>query len=426
MYFRDIFTKNRVMNYKKTLLNFLIIAQIFSFHAIPFSAQAYYASFFLKVLPKRKKKGMFIPTLNNLNTITMTNFSFEKPKDISCETTISKLANTIYSNYKKIENGTLLPIKLPDHSVKKYCSVFKGIQTDYDDQFITVYSRGFAREPKPLNPHEKSISLYKKILHFLFPGFQMRGLPRKGGGALCAYATIRENLIHTPCISFDYPDTINLLNFAQSLDLECLTTVLNNIPSDKKAIHVGTSRGATALLKQELLNTSDIHPAALVLESPFLCLQDTATQLIKTSIWNLPFPSWLAHTIFQWACPNYNSAEDNLKQLLPTISKDVPIFIVHLKNDPYISDEAMFTMVHTLSQYNDNIHLLVLTDKTRQACHGRLNIIKSYQRAANAFYKEYNLPHDETLAEEGEQLLQQAQVNAYATSLKNWITTECF
>lgn len=401
----------------------LAFLSIFALGGIPSATTCFFMYSAQKLFMQKKKPSLFVPTFKNLNVITMNNFSQQKPEN-GDEISISQLTNLIYKNYDSINDGTLLPIKSYDSSVKGYYSLYKGINISEDDQYITIYSRGFARESKPSESNE---SYYKKILNFIIPGFQVRGMPKKGGGALCAYASIRENIIHTPCVSFDYPDTLSLLNIAQTVDLQCLGTVTQGIPSTLKRIDVGTSRGATALLKAELLNKTDNHPVAMVLESPILCLDDTISQLIKTSLWNMPAPSSLAYSVFTWLCPSYNSREDNVTKLLPNITKDIPIFIVHLNNDPYVSNEAMFCIVKNLRQKNKNIYLLVLDDQTKQARHGRLNIMKPFQRALNAFYKNYKLPHNAQLAEEevSQKLFTNARTNTTASSVKNWIITDC-
>jgi hypothetical protein len=372
------------------------------------------------------KVAVFNPTLRNLNTITFSLPMLTKPESAIQKVRISDLAETICDCYHRIQDGTLLEINNKENNQKKYCEVNKGIASELvKEDFVTIYSRGFAREPRPINPKNDTV-FHRKIINYFLPGFQIKGLPRKGGGALSAYAAVRDNFIHTSCICFDYPDMRQYINFAQTTDFSCLDTIIKNIPDNNKAIYLGTSRGATILLKYELLNTTNRHPSAMILESPCLSLKDVATQLVNTSALKMFLSPYLLYTIFQWLCPHYNSQEDNLTSLLPHINSEVPIFITHLKGDPYISDHAMFTIVHTLAQYNKKVHLLVLIDPTKQATHGRLNVVKAFQKAANAFLKEYDIPHDALLAQEGENLLALAYSNAYVQSPKDWKLTPCF
>jgi len=44
--------------------------------------------------------------------------------------------------------------------------------------------------------------------------------------------------------------------------------------------------------------------------------------------------------------------------------------------------------------------------------HAYLNTSKEYQRVINAFLKQYNLPHNEELAQQGQELLELAQLRA--------------
>ena len=393
----------------------------------PYNAQKYHR--LLSTSLKRNKK--FNPTLNNLNTITLTPLSQQESEHNSPIITISELANAICDHYAEIKDETILSIK-NQNIIKDYCKIHKGIyltsheKEQKENNIVTVYSRGFARESRPISSSEGT-SLYRNILHYIFPVFQVQGLPQKGGGALSTYAAYRDDLIHTPCITFDYPDTNNHMNVAQTLDIACLDTIVKNIPTTQKTVYLGASRGATALLKHELLNERNQHPCAMILESPFLSMHDTMSQIARKCFWNIPFSSTLAYNAFRWLYPNYNPQEDNLTELLPNINPDIPLLIIHLKEDPYISDAGMFKIVHTLAHYNKNIHLLVLTDTTGKAHHGKLSRIKAFQKTANAFLQQNAIPHSECLAEQGQQLLSSARKNAYnCSSPAEWNLTPCF
>lgn len=401
----------------------LIFTTLVGLLAMP-SVHACFTPSFLKFIPKKSNFSAFLPSLASINTLTMYNFSSDFPENNPEITTIQKLALNVHDDYKNIHDGTCLTINALDGQ-KSYCSVSKGVYTADENPYITIYSRGFARESRPYNATENNDAYYKKILNALIPNFQVRGLPQKGGGVLSAYITLRENFIHTPCVSFDYPDARQSANFAQTVDLQCLDIVIRGASKEKKIILMGTSKGATTALKHELLNKTDIHPAGLILESPFLCLKDTILRLIKTAIFNLPFPSYLAFSAFNWFYPHYNPQEDNLEKLLININKDIPIFIVHLNNDSYVSNESMFCIVKTMAAKNKNIHLLVLHDPTKKTKHGKLTVIKPFQQAVNAFYKKYDLPCNEELAQEGETVLADAKKNAEAHSIQDWILTDC-
>lgn len=367
---------------------------------------------------------IFTPTLQNLNTITLTRLSDQESKSNFQGVSALNLALTICDHYNDIDNSLILP--LSTNNEKEYLRVYKGVfipsSRNEQKDYITLYSRGFARQERPAL--RKKLPLYQKILSYLIPGLQERGLPKKGGGVLAAYAALRNKFIHTPCITFDYPDASHLVNLAQKIDLLCLDTILESIPANKKMIYCGTSRGASALLKHELQNNN--NPCAMILESPFFSIKDTTAQLAKTCLWNIPFSSLFAYKLFRWLYPQYQPMQDNLLQLIPRINPQTPLFIIHLQNDPYVSDAGIFTMVNTLARYNSNVHLLVIKDTTRTARHGALNKIKPCQQAVNAFLKHYNLPYDKELAQQGQELLAQAKANAKASSPDSWKLTSCF
>ena len=140
----------------------------------------------------------------------------------------------------------------------------------------------------------------------------------------------------------------------------------------------------------------------------------------------MPGSSAIAYGIFQRLYPHYNPTEDRLMDLLQNIDPELPIFIVHLKEiDYFVSDTSIFSMVHTLSKYTNNLYFLALTDPTKMARHGSLNQVEAFQQAVNAFYKEHHLPYNEELALQGENLLKIAKNNTLAENIAEWDLIHC-
>jgi hypothetical protein len=345
--------------------------------------------------------------------------------------TISTIANEIYLDYEMLEQVNQVAVKNTDKTIKGYTVIEKGISNkkSSDTTYITLLSKSYAKALAPLDylPPKNS---YEKMVDFICPDLQdLAYLPRKGGGALCAYTAYRDNLIHTDCVSFDYPDTDELTNFGQRLDLNCLNTVYDALPSSCNTIGLGLCRGANVLLKRELLNEGKNRPCALVLESPLFSAPDLMSQIIKTYVTNLPFVTWISYNIYCVMNPGFDRKQDNLKQLIATkkISADLPILFIHIKNDPIVSDKAIFYMVKSLAQYNNNIHLLVLNDTTKKAHHGALHTLEVFQNVMNSFYQYYNHPHDVALAQKGKAVFAMTKENVYNVSCsKEWELTPCF
>lgn len=353
-----------------------------------------------------EQKG-FIPTLENLNVLTI------MPANEECThnntLVVQNLITKIQDNYKDISRELLYvqsPRQLTEHLV------IKGMPENQDEKFITIHSRGFAQD---------DATCYKRSLNC----FERVTVPTKGGGVLCAYTAIRDFYIHTACVTFDYPDQHEFANLAQKLDHKCLDTIIKNIPADYKKVYFGTSRGATNVLKYELFNTSNDHPCAIILESPFISIKKIISeQVADAGLSYIPTAQYLAElgslAFIKFKFPNYKEEEDNLETYLSNIDPQVPILIAHLKHDPYVSDESMFNMVDELATQNHNIYLLVVRDTTKKLGHGRLSRAIPFQRLTNAFLKKQEIPHNKMLAQEGEALLKIARNNALAGSLDEW------
>jgi hypothetical protein len=127
-----------------------------------------------------------------------------------------------------------------------------------------------------------------------------------------------------------------------------------------------------------------------------------------------------ALALMKFQFPNYKQQEDNLESYLSNSDSNVPILFVHLKNDLFVSDEEMFTMVSKLADQNPNIYLLVVHDASNTVGHGKLSKTKEFQILNNAFLKKCEIPHDKKLARKGQNLLKIARKNAYAGSPDSW------
>ena len=200
-----------------------------------------------------------------LQNIHATTFRFyENPQDTSLFPieTISAITNEVYLDFDELAQISQVAIKNTDKTIKGYALIEKGISRikNPNNQYITLLSRGHANAPAPTDYLPKEKTAFEKMVDFICPGIHDLGnFPKKGGGVLSAYSSFRDNLVQTPdCINFDYPDTDELTNFGQGLDIECLNTAYDAIPSSYNIIPLGICQGALTLLKRELLNEGKI------------------------------------------------------------------------------------------------------------------------------------------------------------------------
>jgi len=74
---------------------------------------------------------------------------------------------------------------------------------------------------------------------------------------------------------------------------------------------------------------------------------------------------------------------------------------------PFISEKSMYTLVTVLrSLGNQHTYLFVIDDST--ATHSRLTPTQDMQQGVNAFLKKYEFSHNNTLAQQGKNILKQA------------------
>lgn len=245
-----------------------------------------------------------------------------------------------------------------------------------------------------------------------------------GHSLLCCNQWLKNYIINAPLITFDHQFDTKHFDFGASRSIVNFNkiyteTTKNNTCAD--VVIAGTCIGAKIAL--EFLAA---HPAgkvkAVILESPFADYKKVMQNWHTRYIPLLPFGSKIIHGVFKGLFSQVAKAPNTLLERLDAIPKDIPLFIAHLDNDSFISNQDMKRMIDALrSSGNTDIHLLVIKDTSRN--HGHLNRKQVFAQATNAFLAKYNLPHNAALAEQGKSLLADAHTNAYATSEKDWAIT---
>lgn len=338
----------------------------------------------------------FIPSIENLNAVSLHRQSLTQGSE-KRYMSVTELANMVYDNTID-DDGALLAIKGTDQVVKESWLVKKGIQLAPNEP-VFIYSRGYAGAPQP--EHPKSVKR------------QPRGLcaiPKRGGGIVTGYQWLKNGIINGQCIFFDYPDTRSYFDFGLENDRKCLDAIYKEVENKTHdIIFFGNCRGSKALLHYLTISQPE-HVKAVILDAPFMDLIQFTQEIGKNYGKRIPFSKDIAYKIICYWHPSYRLEDDLRLDDLKHIPKDIPIFIGHLYHDALVSDQLMKDMVHALHSSGHNVYLLVLDDRTKS--HSRLYQIKQFQQAVNAFLKEYNLPHNPELAEEGRFLLQYAQHSA--------------
>lgn len=229
--------------------------------------------------------------------------------------------------------------------------------------------------------------------------------PEPQSGIEQAAAFIRGNIIHGPCITFNYNDDRRTFNFAQDDDLLLLHNAYKKIPATSDVILVGTCRGATALLNflPKLPEKEYQRIKAVILESPALSLKSLAQKVGQTYVNWLPKSPQLIHTFFRFWFPNYDPTYPDCMNSLACIPKDLPIFIGHLKDDKVIEESDIIALKNRFIETGHiNTHFAIIEDTTHTITHARMSKIPAFQYEVNKFLQQYHLPHDEQCAQKAQ------------------------
>lgn len=337
----------------------------------------------------------FNPTLENLNAVTLIPADDQyQPEDTICSS-VSELAQTI--DQQALPEQALLVLTDKATGAQRYWHVTSGLDAVQHNEPVFVYSRGYAGADKPAASS----------------GTQKRGMcaiPKQGGGVVVCSQWLKGQIINGPCVVFDYPDTRSYFDFGLNNDKKCLDLIYGTLQEKTDSIVLfGNCRGAKALLTF-LSRSRPQEVKAVILDAPFMDLEQFTQEISKNYGRRLPFTQLIAKKIITKWYPHYRKKDDLTYSDLKRIPKHIPIFIGHLKKDTLVSDKMMQHMVKTLRDSGHTVYLLVVDDTTKS--HSRLYQTKPFQQATNAFLKKHNLPHDAELAQEGHALLGQAKHTA--------------
>ena len=225
-------------------------------------------------------------------------------------------------------------------------------------------------------------------------------------------------------VTFDYEDVtpgfwktdFTQVSMAQTNEIMRLKKIydltrarLEEEQKNQNIILVGLSRGASTIINfAALFNPPQVK--AIILEAPF----DSSVTIAKSMVQNLKL-HWI---------PGMQSMGHNLLSLLFTqhkkdgiqpidaaadIKKDMPLFLACSLTDWLVPASSTMALYKKLVETGHTQVYLFIANKSKHSKIIFSDDGERYMQAINAFFKKYNLPHNETLAQIGQSILAECQ-----------------
>lgn len=229
---------------------------------------------------------------------------------------------------------------------------------------------------------------------------------------------------HGSVFTFNFPDVspyfwrINpyQTSLAQDNDIralhnayaETMITVLNNNMAPD-TILLGLSRGASTIINFMALYNPE-HIKAIILESPFDHMNTIVNhKLADFNLSGIPIVNILSHLLIRTIFKQYKPKGTAPINCIHTLNPHVPILMICSREDAVVPYESTLSLYKKLKAHgHQHAYLLVLEHgKHAFALFGADGDM--YAATVHAFYKKYMLPHDETLANRGVEVLKKCQ-----------------
>lgn len=224
-------------------------------------------------------------------------------------------------------------------------------------------------------------------------------------------------IMSKPLATFNFPDALHEkhscdkkeVNLGQELDIECLESayqqVLDATSPDHGVVLVGISRGSATILNYAALRKPE-QVKAIIVECAFDTLESVVRHLLRRFYvhW-VPFSKKAGIKIASKQFPRLNCNGVFPSKVVQEIPDRIPVLLVHSAHDnvvPINSSRRLYCQLRNAQ--HEHVYLLELAS----GAHGKALFGKdadSYQYAVHAFYRRYNLPHNEVWAQHGESLL---------------------
>jgi len=225
-----------------------------------------------------------------------------------------------------------------------------------------------------------------------------------------AYKYAQVGIVQTRAMGFDYTDTWPTFDHAGKKRINTFNSALKELSAQcNNIILFGDCIGGKTILNCSDRSCFD-NVKAIILEAPVFNVRSLAQNIGANNLKKIPGGSKIMYVFFRYMFPAYKKRHDITLERIKTIPTHIPILIGHLYHDQLVSDNHMKRMVAALVDSGHQVYWLVIDHPA--VTHSRIGTTNPFIKSVNAFYKKHNLPYNEKLASQGEQMLLDAASNA--------------
>jgi esterase/lipase len=272
-----------------------------------------------------------------------------------------------------------------------YCIAAIAITPSFSmSQTVSLFSHGIADTWKQVRPYAKSFTKDDTIHHN------------------------DRYIIHTPFVSFNYPDATNKFyrvnyhetSFGQENEIGRLYKAYQQTMANYENCDIilyGLSRGASNVCIFAGLYQLD-NVKALILESPYFTMGEVIESIMKKK--NLDWlPLSYGESLAEFIFKKYTRYGKSPANCIANIPNEMPIFIICSKEDHLVPYSSSINVYKKLIESGHQHTYIFITEYGKHAALLQGPDGDKYQQVINAFYRKYNLPYCPTSAAQGESLL---------------------
>jgi len=180
---------------------------------------------------------------------------------------------------------------------------------------------------------------------------------------------------------------------------------------NKDVVLLGMSRGATTILNF-MGQQKPEKVKAIIVESPFDSTQALTNNILnKFYLDKIPGMQTIGHYLMSAVFWQHSTNGARAIDSVGTIDQDIPILFVCSEQDKLVPQKSTIALYKKLKDSgHKKVHIFIADS----GLHGRIlhnTDGLQYQNVVQAFYRKYGLSHDASLADLGESLLDESQLN---------------
>ncbi len=250
----------------------------------------------------------------------------------------------------------------------------------------TIFAHGIADTPVQIKRFNTAIATDKNHTHIA----SFSDTEKETGYGI-------NRLISEITTSLKKPINRSKINLGQTQDIAALAKTIQNIPPTDSIILFGCSRGAATCV-----NTISIHNpcniAALVLDACPTSMPET----LDPKLCNLGIHPSYNNQIFTRLFPAYITDDITpLKAICAIKNKQLPILIVHAKNDTVVPYAHAMQLYITFKAHGfEHVYLASILEGKHAFLLQDPQAKTAYLQAIHTFYKIHHLPFDATYAQD--------------------------